>query len=100
MNTVLEKFFEAPEPPKAAKNDETGEKSDDESEKDGEEKDDKENEKKIINRETPVAIGTNDFRPPYEGDDDPEKDIQNQEAEEAKEEKTRLAKSSKWRLAR
>ena len=79
LNTVLEKFFEAPEPPQPAKNDEAGEKSDEEDEKDEE---DKENEK-IKNREVPVALGIADFRPPYEGDDDPENDIQNQESEEA-----------------
>jgi len=72
LNTVLEKFFEAPEPPQPAKNDEAGEKSDEEDEKDEEEKDDKENEKKA---EPPAALGVNDFRPPYEGDDDPENDI-------------------------
>ena len=75
LNTVLEKFFEAPEPPQPAKNDEAGDKSDEEDEKDEEEKDDKENEKKVSDREAPAALGMNDFRPPYEGDDDPENDI-------------------------
>lgn len=71
LNTVLEKFFEAPEPPQPPK-DEAGEKSDEEDEKDEEEKDDKENTR---SREPPAALGMNDFMPPYAGDDDPENDI-------------------------
>ena len=93
LNTVLEKFFEAPEPPQPAKNDE-GDKSDEESEKDGEEKDDKENEKKVMNSK-PIAVGTEAFRPPFEGDDDPEKDIQKLETEAAKEEKKQKAAAKK-----
>ena len=77
MNTVLEKFFEAPELPSPAKNEETGDNEDEEEDKDEEEKvgDDKENEKKVENSDTPVSMGIDDFRPPYEGDDDPEDDI-------------------------
>lgn len=79
MNTVLEKFFEAPEPPSPAKNDENADNDEEEEDKDEEEKasDDKENEKKKAqSREVPVALGTDDFRPPYGGDDDPEDDVQ------------------------
>ena len=69
LNTVLEKFFEAPEPPQPEK--EGAEKSGEEEGEEEEEKDDKENSKKIASRE-PLNLGSNDFRPPFADDEEEE----------------------------
>ena len=69
MNTVLEKFFEAPEPPKP-------EKGDDDKGSDDEDEEEVDKLPKIKSREPPAALGTADFKPPFAGDDDAEDDIQ------------------------
>ena len=68
LNTVLEKFFEAPELLKP-------EKGDDDKGSDEEDEDEVDKMPKIKNIEPPMAMGTADFRPPFEGDDDAEDDI-------------------------
>ena len=70
MNTVLEKFFELPEPPQPEKTDD---------DKDGSDNSDEENKEmpsKLQARDPPTVAGTEDFRPPFAGDDDAEDDIQ------------------------
>ena len=79
LNTVLEKFFEAPEPPQPEK--EGAEKSGEEEGEEEEEKDDKENMKKIASRE-PLNLGANDFRPPF-ADDEEEESTESGKTEEA-----------------
>ena len=80
LNTVLEKFFEAPEPPQPEK--EGAEKSGTEEGEEEEEKDDKENMKKIASRE-PLNLGANDFRPPFEDDEEEEESTESGKSEEA-----------------
>ena len=80
LNTVLEKFFEAPEPPQPEKDEKEGtEKSGDE----GEEGEEKEPglKKKISNRE-PMNLGGSDFRPPFADDDDEEESTETAGSEE------------------
>ena len=64
MNTVLEKFFELPEPPQPEKTDD---------DKDGSGSNNSDGEPKA---KAPVTAGTEDFMPPFAGDDDAEDNIQ------------------------
>jgi len=80
LNTVLEKFFEAPEPPTPDKNDES--KDDDQEE----EKDNKENlKRKLTSNREPISEAMDGFRPPYEGDDDPDDDVKDEDDKKEKE---------------
>ena len=95
LNTVLEKFFEAPEPPQPAT--EGAEKSGEEEGDEEDEKDDKEN-KKITQRE-PVNLGGSDFRPPFADDDEEESTesgkTEEPAAEEAKEKEAEKPEAKK-----
>ena len=70
MNTVLEKFFEVPEPPQPEKTDDDKDNSEDEDE---EEKQNKDYPSRL---KSSAPTGIEDFSAPYAGDDDAEDDIQ------------------------
>jgi hypothetical protein len=88
LNTVLEKFFEAPEPPQPEKDEKEG------AEKSGDEGEEGEQplKKKVSSRE-PMNLGGSDFRPPFADDDDEEESTEPAgtdepaEGEESKEKK-------------